>query len=208
IAALIGATAFTVWAQSVVNEKVYTVSLLGLALVSWLTVRWCDDPDGPEADRLLVMIAYLSGLGYANHMAGFLAVPAVAVAVALRTIPQPSRTFKDSSQPLPFAPRPPLVSSIEARSQIVFLFWSADVHGHRRPRLLHEFQIRRVAVAGIGRHRPARGARPRLLLFVELLRVERVGRARSCFHLGDNRRTDRLGEGARGQRDARPSKTT
>jgi hypothetical protein len=84
IAALIGATSFTVWAQSVVNEKVYTVSLLGLALVSWLTVRWCDDPDGPEADRLLVMIAYLSGLGYSNHMAGFLAVPAVGVAVVLR----------------------------------------------------------------------------------------------------------------------------
>src|SRR5881394_919404 len=84
LAALIGATAFTVWAQSVVNEKVYTVSLLGLALVSWLTVRWCDEPYGRKADRLLVMIAYLSGLGYANHMAGFLAVPAVAVAVALR----------------------------------------------------------------------------------------------------------------------------
>jgi hypothetical protein len=84
IGALIGATAFTVWAQSVVNEKVYTVSLLGLALVSWLIVRWCDDPDGPKSDRLLVMIAYLSGLGYANHMAGFLAVPAVAVAVAIR----------------------------------------------------------------------------------------------------------------------------
>src|SRR5207237_8702899 len=83
LAALIGATAFTVWAQSVVNEKVYTVSLLGLALVSWLTVRWCDDPYGPKADRLLVMIAYLTGLGYANHMAGFLAVPAVAIAVVL-----------------------------------------------------------------------------------------------------------------------------
>jgi hypothetical protein len=84
LAALIGATAFTVWAQSVVNEKVYTVSLLGLALVSWLIVRWCDDPDGPRADRLLVLIAYLSGLGYANHMAGFLALPAVAAAVAIR----------------------------------------------------------------------------------------------------------------------------
>src|SRR4051812_786141 len=36
LASLIGATAFTVWAQSVVNEKVYTVSLLGLAVVSWL----------------------------------------------------------------------------------------------------------------------------------------------------------------------------
>jgi hypothetical protein len=86
IAALIGATAFTVWSQSVVNEKVYTISLLGLALVSWLTVRWCDDPTGAKADRLLVLIAYLSGLGYANHMAGFLALPAVAVAIALRRI--------------------------------------------------------------------------------------------------------------------------
>src|SRR5438105_3744837 len=84
LAALIGATAFTVWAQSVVNEKVYTVSLLGLAIVSWLTVRWCDDPYGTRADRLLVMIGYLSGLGFANHMAGLLALPAVAIAVALR----------------------------------------------------------------------------------------------------------------------------
>jgi len=84
LAALIGATAFTVWAQSVVNEKVYTVSLLGLAIVSWLIVRWCDDPDGPKADRLLVLIAYLSGLGFANHMAGFLALPAVGAAVAIR----------------------------------------------------------------------------------------------------------------------------
>jgi hypothetical protein len=83
LAALIGATAFTVWAQSVVNEKVYTVSLFGLALVSWLIVRWCDEPDGPRSDKLLVLIAYVSGLGYANHMAGFLALPAVAVAVVI-----------------------------------------------------------------------------------------------------------------------------
>jgi hypothetical protein len=84
LTALVGATAFTVWSQSVVNEKVYTVSLVGLAIVSWLTVRWCDDPEGPKADRILVLVAYLSGLGYANHMAGFLALPAVAVAVAIR----------------------------------------------------------------------------------------------------------------------------
>ena len=84
LAAVIGATAFTVWNQSVVNEKVYTVSLVGLAIVSWLTVRWSDDPDGPMADRLLVLIAYLLGLGYANHMMGFLAGPAVLVAVLVR----------------------------------------------------------------------------------------------------------------------------
>jgi hypothetical protein len=84
LAALVGATAFTVWSQSVVNEKVYTVSLAGVAIIAWLTVRWCDDPDGPRADRLLVLIAYLLGLGYANHMAGFVAAPAAALAVIVR----------------------------------------------------------------------------------------------------------------------------
>src|SRR5712664_596121 len=37
--ALAAATAFTVWNQSVVNEKVYTLSLLSIALVLWLIVR-------------------------------------------------------------------------------------------------------------------------------------------------------------------------
>ena len=84
LAVLIGATAFTVWSQSVVNEKVYTVSLAGVAIIAWLTVRWCDDPHGARSDRLLVMIAYLIGLGYSNHMAGMLAAPAVGIAVLAR----------------------------------------------------------------------------------------------------------------------------
>jgi hypothetical protein len=83
LAALIGATAFTVWNQSVVNEKVYTVSLLGIALISWLMIRWCDEPDGPKADRILVLVAYICGLGYANHMAGMLAAPAVGLSVLI-----------------------------------------------------------------------------------------------------------------------------
>ncbi|MDQ6633971.1 MAG: DUF2723 domain-containing protein [Gemmatimonadota bacterium] len=83
IAALLGATAFTVWNQSVVNEKVYTVSLMGIAIISWLMVRWCDQPDGRKADRILVIVAYLCGLGYANHMAGMLAAPAVGLAVII-----------------------------------------------------------------------------------------------------------------------------
>src|SRR4029079_14678620 len=83
LAALIGGTAFTVWNQSVVNEKVYTVSLLGIVVISWSMIRWCDEPDGRKADRTLVLVAYLIGLGYANHMAGMLAAPAVGLAVLL-----------------------------------------------------------------------------------------------------------------------------
>ena len=81
VATLLGATAFTVWNQSVVNEKVYTVSLLFFAIVSWLTLTWMDDPKGPRSNRKLLLVAYLLGLGYANHPAGFLALPAVGVAV-------------------------------------------------------------------------------------------------------------------------------
>ncbi|GLC26547.1 glycosyltransferase family 117 protein [Roseisolibacter agri] len=94
---LLGATAFTVWNQSVVNEKVYTVSLLGLALTSWLVLRWLDAQDAVDAatpqarpsatsrgDRLLVVMAWVAGLGYAVHPAGFLTGPAVAAAVLMR----------------------------------------------------------------------------------------------------------------------------
>src|SRR6476646_8638363 len=49
VCALIGATAFTVWNQSVVNEKVYTVSLTGIAIISWLAVRWSVRPEGAKA---------------------------------------------------------------------------------------------------------------------------------------------------------------
>ncbi len=87
LASLLGATAFTVWNQSVVNEKVYTVSLLGLALTSWLVVRWLDALESKRdasADRLLVIVAYVTGLGYAVHPAGLLAGPAIAAAMIAR----------------------------------------------------------------------------------------------------------------------------
>jgi hypothetical protein len=115
-AALIGATTFTVWSQSVVNEKVYTVSLVGLALVSWLTIRWLDDPDSPRADRILVLIAYLLGLGYANHMAGLLAAPAVAAAVLSRrpTVLRRKRVLVACAAALVFGATPFLMEPIRA----------------------------------------------------------------------------------------------
>ncbi len=78
---LVGATSWTVWNQSVVNEKVYTVSLLSIALVMWLVVRWGDDEPGPHRDRWLVLIAYVLALTATNHMMGFLAVPALGIYV-------------------------------------------------------------------------------------------------------------------------------
>jgi hypothetical protein len=78
---LVGATSWTVWNQSVVNEKVYTVSLLSIAVVMWLVVRWGDDEPGPHRDRWLVLIAYVLALTATNHLMGFLAVPALGIYV-------------------------------------------------------------------------------------------------------------------------------
>src|SRR5215212_6508983 len=83
LATLIGATAFTVWNQSVVNEKVYTVSLLFFTIVSWLMIQWMEEPDAPNADRILILVAFLLGLGYSNHPAGFLPLPAAGLAVIM-----------------------------------------------------------------------------------------------------------------------------
>ena len=77
---VLGATAFTVWNQSVVMEKVYPLALVGLAVVSWLMVLWFDAADRRRADRLLVLMAYVCGVTYAIHPAGLLPVAAVAVA--------------------------------------------------------------------------------------------------------------------------------
>ncbi|HZE07619.1 MAG TPA: DUF2723 domain-containing protein, partial [Gemmatimonadaceae bacterium] len=81
LATLIGATAFTVWNQSVVNEKVYTISLLFFTIVSWIIIEWIEEPDSRRADRLVVLVCYLLGLGYSVHPAGFLPLPAAGVAL-------------------------------------------------------------------------------------------------------------------------------
>jgi len=81
--AVVGATAFTVWNQSVVNEKVYTLSVLTIALVLWLAVRWADQPVSTRRDHHLVLIVYLLALTSTNHLMGVLAAPAVLVYVLL-----------------------------------------------------------------------------------------------------------------------------
>ena len=77
--ALVATTAFTVWNQSVVNEKVYTLSLLSIALILWLIVRWDDQPAGEGHDHYLLLIMYLLALTATNHMMGVLVGPVVMV---------------------------------------------------------------------------------------------------------------------------------
>lgn len=80
---LVSATAFTVWNQSNVNEKVYTVSLLTIALVSWLVIRWKERIGHGKDGNLLVLIAFILALSVGNHLMAFLAAPAIGVFILL-----------------------------------------------------------------------------------------------------------------------------
>ena len=76
-AVLVSATAFTVWNQSNVNEKVYTVSLMTIALLTWLVFHWRENLGKGRDDNLLVLIAFILALSVGNHLMAFLAAPAL-----------------------------------------------------------------------------------------------------------------------------------
>ena len=82
-AILVSATAFTVWNQSNVNEKVYTVSLFTIALLSWLAFRWRERLGRGKDDNLLILMVFILALSVGNHLMAFLAAPALVIFVYL-----------------------------------------------------------------------------------------------------------------------------
>lgn len=90
-AVLVSATAFTVWNQSNVNEKVYTISLFTIALLSWVAFLWRDHVEqhrGVQAgrfhdDNAIVFMVFVLALSVANHLMAFLAAPALVLLIFL-----------------------------------------------------------------------------------------------------------------------------
>ena len=78
-AVLVSATAFTVWNQSNVNEKVYTVSLFTIAFLSWLAFRWRDNLGRGKDDNLILLMVFILALSVGNHLMAFLVAPSLAI---------------------------------------------------------------------------------------------------------------------------------
>ena len=83
LAVLVSATAFTVWSQSNVNEKVYTVSLFTIALLTWLAFLWRDNIGRGKDDNLILLMVFILALSVGNHLMAFLAAPALLVFILL-----------------------------------------------------------------------------------------------------------------------------
>ncbi|MFO8174437.1 MAG: DUF2723 domain-containing protein [Longimicrobiales bacterium] len=82
-AVLVSATAFTVWNQSNVNEKVYTVSLFTIALLSWLAFHWRRNLGKGKDDNILVLMVFILALSVGNHLMAFLAAPALGIFILM-----------------------------------------------------------------------------------------------------------------------------
>ncbi|HET7464521.1 MAG TPA: DUF2723 domain-containing protein [Longimicrobium sp.] len=92
VSVLVSATAFTVWNQGNVNEKVYTVSMFTIAALSWLVFLWRDHVEehrgfrGPgrfHDDNVLVLMVFMLALSVGNHLMAFLATPALLLFIFL-----------------------------------------------------------------------------------------------------------------------------
>ncbi|WP_420124812.1 DUF2723 domain-containing protein [Longimicrobium sp.] len=87
----VAGTAFTVWNQSNVNEKVYTVTLFTIALMSWIAFLWRDHVEEHRGqktrlwrdDNAIVLVVFVLALSVGNHLMAFLAAPALFVFLVL-----------------------------------------------------------------------------------------------------------------------------
>ena len=88
----VSGTAFTVWNQSNVNEKVYTVTLFTIALMSWIAFLWRDHVEEHRGqkttrrwhdDNAILLVVFILALSVGNHLMAFLAAPALLVFLLL-----------------------------------------------------------------------------------------------------------------------------
>ncbi|MDB4950260.1 MAG: hypothetical protein JWM27_2909 [Gemmatimonadetes bacterium] len=91
VAVLVSATAYTVWNQSNVNEKVYTISLFTIGALSWLAFVWREHVDAHRGskgrrwhdDNAIVLMVFVLALSVGNHLMAFLAAPALVLFLVL-----------------------------------------------------------------------------------------------------------------------------
>ncbi|MDR2791573.1 MAG: DUF2723 domain-containing protein [Tannerellaceae bacterium] len=92
-AGLVGALAYTFsdtfWFSAVEGE-VYAYSSLFTAVVFWLILKWEETADAPQADRWIVLIAYLMGLSVGVHLLNLLCIPAIVLVYYYRKTAHPT----------------------------------------------------------------------------------------------------------------------
>ena len=88
LAALVGSLCYlfcdTAW-FSAVESEVYSLAMLIASVVVWAMLRWYHTPDRTQAQRWLLLIALLLGLGACTHLLTLLTLPAVLLLFIFKT---------------------------------------------------------------------------------------------------------------------------
>ncbi|HLT89074.1 MAG TPA: DUF2723 domain-containing protein [Sphingobacterium sp.] len=88
---VVGALAYaftdTFW-FSAVESEVYAMSSLCTAVVFWAILKWEARADKPQADKWLILIAYVMGLSIGVHLLNLLVIPAIALVIYFRKTKQ------------------------------------------------------------------------------------------------------------------------
>jgi len=83
VAAMSYAFSDTFWFSAVEGE-VYAFSSLFTAVVFWAILKWDQVAEQPQADRWIVLIAYLMGLSVGVHLLNLLTIPAIGLVYYFR----------------------------------------------------------------------------------------------------------------------------
>ena len=86
VGALIYTFSDTFWFSAVEGE-VYAYSSFFTAVVFWLILKWEDNADEPNADRWLILIAYMTGLSIGVHLLNLLCIPAIVLVYYYKRYP-------------------------------------------------------------------------------------------------------------------------
>src|SRR5690606_35954906 len=69
---------------SAVESEVYAMSSLCTAVVFWAILKWEARANEPQADKWLILIAYVMGLSIGVHLLNLLVIPAIALVIYFR----------------------------------------------------------------------------------------------------------------------------
>lgn len=83
IAALTLAFSTTYW-DNAIEAEVYGLSMLFVAAIMWLALRWWENSDEPHNEKYILLIAYLIGLSVGVHLLAVLAIFPVLMLVYFR----------------------------------------------------------------------------------------------------------------------------
>ena len=72
---------------SAVEAEVYAMSSLFIAVIFWCITKWEETTENAAANRWLMLIAYLFGLGVGVHLLNLLAIPSIVVLYCLKKYP-------------------------------------------------------------------------------------------------------------------------